>query len=79
MKAAIAAIEGGRDVAASLTELQQALLGGGFASVDYVELADAESLAPLTERSDRPMRLLVAARIGTARLIDNMPVSPQKM
>src|SRR3546814_11004450 len=48
MKAAIAAIEGGRDVAASLTELQQALLGGGFASVDYVELADAESLASLT-------------------------------
>lgn len=76
MRAAITAIEAGRDVAASRAELEQALLGGGFASVEYVELADAESLAPLPKRSDRPMRLLVAARIGTARLIDNMAVSP---
>ncbi|HKT86456.1 MAG TPA: pantoate--beta-alanine ligase [Novosphingobium sp.] len=77
MKAAIAAIEGGADVATSLAELEQALLAGGFATVDYVQLADAESLSPLTQRGGRPMRLLVAARIGTARLIDNMAVSPK--
>ncbi|GGB93198.1 pantothenate synthetase 2 [Novosphingobium endophyticum] len=77
MKTAIAAIESGGDVAASLAALEQALLAGGFAALDYAALADAESLAPLTTRGDRPMRLLVAARIGKARLIDNMAVRPR--
>jgi len=74
MREAIARIEDGADVAGALAALQKALLGGGFASVDYVELADAESLAPLSEPSERPARLLVAARIGGTRLIDNMAV-----
>ncbi len=43
----------------------------GF-SVDYAVVADAETLEPLMELEDRPARLLVAARIGTTRLIDNM-------
>ncbi|WP_395329393.1 pantoate--beta-alanine ligase [Novosphingobium sp. BL-8H] len=77
MKAAIAAIEGGAPVAEALGDLEKALLAGGFASIDYAELRDAESLVPLDARSDRPMRLLVAARIGKARLIDNMAVVPR--
>lgn len=77
MKTAIAAVEADGDVAAALAELEQALLAGGFASIDYAQLADAESLAPLAQRSDGPMLLLVAARIGKARLIDNMAVSPK--
>jgi pantoate--beta-alanine ligase len=48
------------------------LLTAGFASIDYAELCDAESLAPLASRGSGPARLLVAARIGKARLIDNM-------
>ena len=77
MKTAIKAIERGEDVAAALAALESALTAGGFASVDYARLADAESLVPLEARSDRPMRLLVAARIGKARLIDNMAVRPR--
>lgn len=77
MKDAIAAIESGNDVAASLATLEAALVAGGFSSVDYAGLADADSLTPLNTRSDKPMRLLVAARIGKARLIDNMAVQPQ--
>lgn len=76
MKTAIAAIERGEDVADALAALESALTAGGFASIDYARLADAESLVPLDSRSDKPMRLLVAARIGKARLIDNMAVSP---
>lgn len=74
MKEAIAAIEAGDSVAAALADLEQALFAAGFASIDYAQLADAESLAVLTRPGDRPMRLLVAARIGKARLIDNMAV-----
>ena len=76
MKAAIADIESGGDVNAALATLENALVAGGFASVDYAELVDAEDLTPLRARSDRAMRLLVAARIGKARLIDNMGVRP---
>jgi pantoate--beta-alanine ligase len=41
--------------------------------VDYAEVADPDTLAPLTAIQDR-MVLLVAARIGTTRLIDNLLV-----
>ena len=72
MKKAIAEIAGGKPVADALNRLTAALLSGGFASVDYAELRDAESFAPLTERPTDFARLLVAARIGGTRLIDNM-------
>lgn len=79
MRQAIARIEAGEDAAVALESLRQALLAGGFTSVDYAELRDAASLAPLVAPCDRPGRLLVAARIGKARLIDNMAVRPTKV
>ncbi len=75
MGKAIAAIEAGADVALVLDKTKAALLAGGFASVDYVALADAASLEPLTRLGKRPARLFVAARIGGTRLIDNMAVA----
>lgn len=74
MQAAIAALKANAPVADALSALKDALLAGGFVSVDYAELCDAESLAPLASLTNRPARLLVAARIGKARLIDNMAV-----
>ena len=74
LAAAGAAIRAGDDVADVLQVATARLLAAGFASVDYVELRDAETLAPLT-RFDRPARLLVAARMGTTRLIDNIAVN----
>ena len=76
MREAIARIEDGQEVAPTLAALEDALLGAGFASVDYAELADADDLTRLDALADRPARLLVAARIGGTRLIDNMPVNP---
>jgi pantoate--beta-alanine ligase len=76
MRTAIAEIESGVDVGDALAQLSRALLAAGFLSVDYAELCDADDLSVLPARSTKPMRLLVAARIGKARLIDNMAVAP---
>jgi len=75
MQAAIAAIEGGAPVAGTLATLEAELVAAGFASVDYAVLADSVTLAPLAKMSDAPARLLVAARIGGTRLIDNIAVT----
>ena len=74
MRKAIAAIEAGAAVSRVLETTRAALLAGGFTGIDYLALADADSLAPLGQLGDRPARLFVAARIGGTRLIDNMPV-----
>ena len=72
MQTAIAAIRQGGRVPVVLAALQTELALAGFNTVDYAELRDAETLAPLAEPGTTPARLLVAARIGTTRLIDNM-------
>lgn len=74
MKDAIARIERGEEVAYTLAMLEETLLESGFASVDYAALTDATSLVPIDVLSDTSARLLVAARIGGTRLIDNMAV-----
>ena len=74
MRAAIERVRAGDAVQSSLDTLKIGLLDAGFASVDYAEIADAETLAPLATLAEQPARLLVAARIGKARLIDNMAV-----
>ena len=62
----------GGDVAQILAEATAQLAAAGFA-VDYLALADAETLLP-DPAADRPRRLLAAARLGTTRLVDNLPV-----
>ncbi|MHA6316029.1 pantoate--beta-alanine ligase [Altererythrobacter sp. CAU 1778] len=75
MREAIQAITIGSDVAATLAALEAHLLQAGFDSVDYAAVADARTLARLNETPNTPARLLVAARIGGTRLIDNMAVA----
>ncbi len=41
---------------------------------DYFELRDASDLTPLQQLEEKPARLLIAARLGTTRLIDNIAV-----
>lgn len=73
--AAARSIEEGGDAAAALGQARDTMNAAGF-EVDYVELVDAETLGE--PQRDRPGRLLAAARIGTTRLIDNIPVSLNK-
>jgi pantoate--beta-alanine ligase len=63
----------GAAAADALEAARHELAAAGFTKVDYVELADAESLEPVSGL-DRPARLLAAAWIGKTRLIDNVAV-----
>jgi pantoate--beta-alanine ligase len=73
---AAAAIADGADIAQALAEARQYILKSGFTEVDYVEARHAETLAPLEIRH-QPGRVLAAARLGRARLIDNVSI-PQR-
>jgi pantoate--beta-alanine ligase len=48
------------------------------ARVDYVNVVDAETLAPLDKLDDRPILIAVAAYIGKTRLIDNTILNKTK-
>jgi pantoate--beta-alanine ligase len=73
LKACAAQIADGRTLAAVLAEGRAAITDGGFA-LDYLEARHAETLAPVNSPKDGPIRLLVAARLGRTRLIDNLGV-----
>src|SRR5262249_50071993 len=67
------AAEGGI-IAGALAEGGAKLEAAGF-RVDYREVRDAETLAPLPPGArQRPLRVLVAAWLGKTRLIDNIGV-----
>jgi pantoate--beta-alanine ligase len=67
-------IAAGAPVAQVLAEGKASLIAAGFAP-DYLALVVAETLEPITS-FDRAatLRLLAAARLGSVRLLDNMPV-----
>ena len=73
MRDAIAVLAQGGPAERPLGNLREVLDVAGFDRVDYAEMRDADSLAPL-DTDNGNARLFVAARIGGTRLIDNMPV-----
>jgi pantoate--beta-alanine ligase len=66
-------VRGGENFASAEHWGRDALIKAGFKSVDYVAVLDAETLTLLTSLS-RPVRVLIAAKIGNTRLIDNMEI-----
>jgi pantoate--beta-alanine ligase len=44
---------------------------------EYVEARAAEDLSPIAELNGRPVLVAVAARVGKARLIDNVVITPR--
>jgi pantoate--beta-alanine ligase len=63
----------GELIARVLDEAGAAIERAGFV-LDYLEARHAETLQPIASLDDGPIRLLVAARIGKTRLIDNVAV-----
>ena len=71
------ALADGAAINVTLERARDQLIAAGFSFVDYVELRDADTLAPAS-RLDRPARLLAAARLGRTRLIDNLAIPPRE-
>jgi pantoate--beta-alanine ligase len=76
LEAAVAAVESGERDPRAL----RALIAGMIADTalvsepDYIEIVDADTLTPLEELRGE-VRILLAARVGKPRLLDNMGVS----
>ena len=66
-------LRAGDDVDVALAGGAEMITAAGF-KLDYLEARHAETLEPIASRADGPIRLLVAARIGSTRLIDNVAV-----
>jgi pantoate--beta-alanine ligase len=62
-------------VARELGRGRAELAKAGFA-VEYLEIRDAETLAPITAADAAPARVLAAAHLGRTRLIDNVALIP---
>lgn len=60
----------------ALSEARRMLDGAGFGKIDYLEIRDAGTLAPVEDwtSGDRPARVFGAAWLGDTRLIDNIAV-----
>jgi pantoate--beta-alanine ligase len=75
MFAAAARLEAGEPISAVSEDARQVLMDAGFTAVDYVAARRADTLAPFGGDLS-PVgvtgRLLVAARLGKTRLIDNV-------
>jgi pantoate--beta-alanine ligase len=78
LKRSIATIAKGERIADVLLQGKTAIEQAGFV-VDYFEARNADTLAPVRSLADGPIRMLVAAKLGNTRLIDNMAVQkPRK-
>jgi len=73
LKEGAARIAAGEPIARIVAEGWIEIEAAGFA-VDYLEARHAESLMRVETLADGPLRLLVAARLGKTRLIDNVAV-----
>jgi pantoate--beta-alanine ligase len=72
LRRAAEAVDGGaRDGRELAAMMVQTMIDGGVTRIDYAAVADPETLEPL-ETVRRPLVLLVAAWVGSTRLIDNL-------
>jgi pantoate--beta-alanine ligase len=72
LDAAARSFAGGERRASALAQIALRPIAAAASSVDYVEARDADTLAPLGDTVVDRAALLVACRIGTTRLIDNL-------
>jgi pantoate--beta-alanine ligase len=76
LRAAEQAAQEGETSTGALVELAINELRNAGIEPDYVEARSAEDLSPIAEMNGRPVLVAVAARVGRARLIDNVVIAP---
>ena len=73
LKETAARLRASDDIEAAMAGGAEMIAAAGFA-LDYFEVRHAETLAKTASLKDGPMRILVAAKLGNTRLIDNVAV-----
>jgi pantoate--beta-alanine ligase len=73
MKEAAGQLRAGSAVETAVAAGRTMIEDAGF-KLDYLEVRHAETLEPIASLKEGPMRMLVAAKLGTTRLIDNIAV-----
>jgi len=73
MKQSAARLKAGEEIVPAMAAGAEIIAATGFA-LDYFEVRHAETLAPVASMDEGPLRILVAARLGKTRLIDNIAV-----
>ena len=73
MKDSAKRLKAGEEIEAAMAAGSAIITAAGF-ELDYFELRHADTLAPVSSLDDGPLRILVAAKIGATRLIDNIAV-----
>ncbi len=73
MKETAKRLKAGEDFEAAISVGRELVTQAGFV-VDYFEGRHAETLAPIASVKDGPVRILVAAKLGKTRLIDNIGI-----
>ncbi|MBV9468858.1 MAG: pantoate--beta-alanine ligase [Abitibacteriaceae bacterium] len=67
--------QGERDIAVLGAAMEKICDAQPLVKVQYITIVDAETLAPLDRLEDSPARVLIAAKVGETRLIDNIALS----
>jgi pantoate--beta-alanine ligase len=73
MKESAKRLKAGDELVAAMAVGREMIESAGFV-LDYFEARRAETLAPVASVKDGPVRILVAAKLGKTRLIDNIGV-----
>jgi pantoate--beta-alanine ligase len=71
MKETAKRLRAGADLEAAMAGGAELITNAGFV-LDYFEARHAGTLAPVASVKDGPVRILVAAKLGKTRLIDNI-------
>jgi pantoate--beta-alanine ligase len=73
MKESAARLRAGDSLEAAMAAGAELITDAGFV-LDYFAARHADTLAPIASAKDGPVRILVAAKLGKTRLIDNIGV-----
>jgi pantoate--beta-alanine ligase len=73
MKETAKRLRAGDDIKAAMAGGAKLITNAGFV-LDYFEARHAATLAPIGSAKDGPVRILLAARLGKTRLIDNLGI-----